>query len=171
MTKNTTIIFLRKLGLSSKEYSLKNITRIGKKRATTGWWVRITNEEMKCSKTFYDANYDSSLAAFQEAIKYRDEQPKNIKSNTGYEFISITVKDMIYPTLKVTLKPFEKAFTIRANGYKHALRLAIDFRNKKMKLAPEDDGILNLEKGLKYLEQHLDSKIYDIVMTKTKADI
>jgi hypothetical protein len=163
MTRNTTISFLRKLGLSTKEYSLKNITRIGKKRATNGWWVRINNEELKCSKTFYDHNFDSPKEAFLEAAKYRDQQPKNIKSNTGYEFISITVKDKIYPTLKVTLKPYEKAFTIRAKGYREALFLAINFRNKRMKLPPVTREELSIEKGLIDLKEKLDPEIYQRV--------
>ena len=81
MLKSTTISFLRKLGLSHKDYDLKNITRIGKKRATNGWWVRINTDYVKCSKTFYDNNYDGALEAFKAAIEFRDSKPKYIKSN------------------------------------------------------------------------------------------
>ena len=169
MIKSTTISFLRKLGLSSKEYSLKNITRIGKKRATTGWWVRINNDELKCSKTFYDSNYDSPLASFHAAEEFRDSHPKNIKSNTGYEFISITIKDEIYPTLKVTLKPYEKAFSIRTYGYREALAMSINFRNKRIKKEPVNMEDLSIEKGMAYLAVHLNPEIYEGV--KKRANI
>jgi hypothetical protein len=169
MIKSTTISFLRKLGLSSKEYSLKNITRIGKKRATTGWWVRINNDELKCSKTFYDNNYDSPLASFHAAEEFRDSHPKNIKSNTGYEFISITIKDEIYPTLKVTLKPYEKAFSIRTYGYREALAMSINFRNKRIKKEPVNMEDLSIEKGMAYLAVHLNPEIYEGV--KKRANI
>ncbi len=169
MIKSTTISFLRKLGLSSKEYSLKNITRIGKKRATTGWWVRINNDELKCSKTFYDSNYDSPLASFHAAEEFRDSHPKNIKSNTGYEFISITIKDGIYPTLKVTLKPYEKAFSIRTYGYREALAMSINFRNKRTKKDPVNMEDLSIEKGMAYLAEHLNPEIYEGV--KKRANI
>ena len=169
MTKNATVNFLRKLGLSSKEYSLKNITRIGKKRATTGWWVRINNNELKCSKTFYDSNYDGPLASFHAAEAFRDSHPKSVKANTGYEFISITIKDEIYPTLKVTLKPYEKAFSIRTYGYREALGYAINFRNKKTKKEPVDIEELNIEKGMNYLEANLNADIYKGI--KQKAGI
>ncbi len=169
MIKSTTISFLRKLGLSSKEYSLKNITRIGKKRATTGWWVRINNEDLKCSKTFYDSNYDSPLDSFRAAEEFRNQHPKNIKSNTGYEFISITIKDKIYPTLKVTLKPYEKAFSIRTYGYTEALSLAVNFRNKKIKQGIVNKKDLDIQKGMEYLEKNLKPEIYEGI--KKRANI
>ncbi|MEA3553716.1 MAG: hypothetical protein U9R39_04830 [Campylobacterota bacterium] len=170
MIKSTTISFLRKLGLSSKEYSLKNITRIGKKRATTGWWVRINNDVIQCSKTFYDNNYDSPLASFHAAEEFRDSHPKNIKSNTGYEFISITIKDEIYPTLKVTLKPYEKAFSIRTYGYREALCSAINFRNKKTKKEPVNMEDLSIKKGMDYLEANLNAEIFKGVQEKANKN-
>ena len=159
---------LKSLGIFT-DFNLKNITRIGSKKVNDGWWVRISRDGVKTSKTFTDEEHGGAYFSLKQAVLYRDRfAPQKAKSNTGYNNLSISIYgNNKSPMVRASYKSEEKSFNISSYGYGSALKEGMQWLNNK------DDSMygvkikINLDAGLTYLNKKLPMEQYLPILEKT----
>lgn len=141
-------------GTDSADDKLTNISRIDTNRAH-GWRVRFEQGRLQISKLFSDRVYGSKEAARDEAIRYRDDVKKRLRtsqhdlgvksetaeSNTGYLGINYVESENGDPTASyfnalVRLSPervIRRRFPLKQAGYERVLQQAIRWQRSVLK--------------------------------------